>query len=704
MKKSDDQCRVCLVGAGQIAAVHAQALQGLGVAVSGVVDPRKSARDNLADRFGVADRFATLEEALSGGNFDRAHVLVPPDRHAEAALTLLRGGKAVLIEKPIATERADCEALIDAAQNKAVGVNQNFVFHPAFARLREAIARRTLGPPRFVSVIYHAPLRQLESRQFSHWMFREPRNIFLEQAVHPLSQIASLCGEISDVRALGGEPIELNPEFELVPSFTATLTGAMLPASLRFAVGQEFPFWQVSVICDDGVLFADMLANRFWTAKRTRWMEPVDDFVSGQRLGLSLVLSSWRNFLAYGLSTLGLARRSDSFFQSMQASIADFHQAVDRGEKPMLDAKFGTELVTLCDSIATQVVPTRVPQSTSTKASATKSPRARDIAVLGGTGFIGTAVVSRLRARGLTVSVMARNLTNLPSDFTDEGVTLHRGDISNAANVSEAIAGAKCVVNLAHGGGGNSWVEIRDSMVGGTETVANACHSDGNRPLIFVGSIAALYLGPRSGFVVGSEPPDPQAERRADYARAKALCEVRLEELQRQFGLPVTVLRPGLVVGKGTSPLHSGLGFFNNTQHCIGWNDGRNPLPFVLVEDVADAIVACCESPAVGKSYNLVGDVRPSAREYVAELARSLQRPLHFHPKNPLNLYMSEMGKWCVKKIGGRDQPMPSLRDILSRGLKAQFDCSDVKSELSWQPVSDTAEFYRRAFGHISSP
>jgi nucleoside-diphosphate-sugar epimerase len=158
------------------------------------------------------------------------------------------------------------------------------------------------------------------------------------------------------------------------------------------------------------------------------------------------------------------------------------------------------------------------------------------------------------------------------------------------------------------------------------------------------------------------------------------------------------------VVGKGTSPLHSGLGFFNNTQHCIGWNDGRNPLPFVLVEDVADAIAACCERPAVGKSYNLVGDVRPSAREYLTELARSLERPLRFHPKNPLSLYASEIAKWCVKQIGGRDQPMPSLRDILSRGLKAQFDCSDVKSELSWQPVSDTAEFYRRAFGHSSSP
>jgi nucleoside-diphosphate-sugar epimerase len=324
--------------------------------------------------------------------------------------------------------------------------------------------------------------------------------------------------------------------------------------------------------------------------------------------------------------------------------------------------------------------------------------------VLGGTGFIGTALVSRLRAAGLTVSVMARNPTNLPAQFDNEGVTVRRGDIRNKADVAQAIAGTKCVVNLAHGGGGTSWPEIRDSMVGGAETVASACVADNNKTLIYVGSIAALYLGPRTGVVLGSEHADPLAERRSDYARAKALCETRLDEMRRQFGLAVTVLRPGLVVGPGTSPLHSGLGFFNNSQHCIGWNEGRNPLPFVLVDDVAAAITLFCGRPATGRSYNLVGDVRPSAREYLANLACSLERPLRYHAKSPNSIYLSEVGKWCIKRIGGRSVPMPSLRDIISRGLKAQFDCSDVKSELGWSPVSDREIFYSHAFGRRPAP
>jgi hypothetical protein len=55
--------------------------------------------------------------------------------------------------------------------------------------LLDAPARR-LGRPRFVGCLYNVPLRQLISRQFSHWMFRRPLNILLEQAVHPFLVVA----------------------------------------------------------------------------------------------------------------------------------------------------------------------------------------------------------------------------------------------------------------------------------------------------------------------------------------------------------------------------------------------------------------------------------------------------------------------------------------------------------------------------------
>jgi nucleoside-diphosphate-sugar epimerase len=157
------------------------------------------------------------------------------------------------------------------------------------------------------------------------------------------------------------------------------------------------------------------------------------------------------------------------------------------------------------------------------------------------------------------------------------------------------------------------------------------------------------------------------------------------------------MLRPGLVVGDGGAPFHSGLGLFNRDNHCIGWNAGKNPLPFVLVDDVADAIVRACHSPlALGKTYNVVGDVRLSAREYVAELSRALQRRIHFLPQPLWKSQAIEILKWGVKVgVQRRKVPFPSLRDLRSRGLVARFDTSGIKADLGWTPTSERSVFVR---------
>jgi len=131
----------------------------------------------------------------------------------------------------------------------------------------------------------------------------------------------------------------------------------------------------------------------------------------------------------------------------------------------------------------------------------------------------------------------------------------------------------------------------------------------------------------------------------------------------------------------------------------MGWNDGRNALPLVLVEDVASAIVNALDADGIeGKSYNLVGDVRLTAREYIDHLAKATQRPVRYHPQSVLKLYAIEMGKAAIKKATGRKDPWPSLRDLKSRGLPAKFDCSGASRDLSWRPVGDRNQFLKSGF------
>ena len=693
---------ICLVGAGNIARTHAEILRAMpGHSVTAVVDPNLDAATRMAEGLG-ARPFTSLEDALADpGLFTRAHVLTPPDMHHGGALQLLQAGKAVLVEKPLAVTGTECAALLDAAAGTALGVNQNFVHHPAFRRLRAMVGRGTFGRVSWVGCTYNVPLRQLGTKQFGHWMFQAPGNIVLEQAVHPLSQLVALAGPVHTLRALPGAAQDIAPGVPFVATIDVVMHGR-LPAQLRFAVGQNYPFWQVTAVCDDGVIVADILANRVFTYGRNRWLPQVDDALAGLRTAGALARDSVGGLASYARSIAKLRPRNDPFFQSMQGSIAAFHDAVDAGRVPELDGAFCAHLVGLCEQLRDQALPVvaapiPVTAPVTAPVQATGSGQPWDVAVLGGTGFIGSYVVRRFLNAGLRVGVLARNGRNLPAVFQDPRVTFIRGSIGNTADVEKAIGSAKLVVNLAHGGGGATFEAIRDAMVGGAETVAQACLRLGVTRLVHVGSIASLYLGPQPGAIDGRTPPDPQEEKRGDYARAKVLADRALLALHGSAGLPVVILRPGVVVGGGGLPFQSGVGLYNNDQHAIGWNAGTNPRPCVLAEDVADAGSRATQATGIeGHAYNVVGDVRMTAREYTAALGEALGRPLRFHPQSARFLWAEDTGKWLVKRATGRAVPAPALRDFLSRGMMAAFDTSDVKRDLGWTPVADRAVFLER--------
>ena len=91
-------------------------------------------------------------------------------------------------------------------------------------------------------------------------------------------------------------------------------------------------------------------------------------------------------------------------------------------------------------------------------------------------------------------------------------------------------------------------------------------------------------------------------------------------------------------------------------------------------------------------------EIRLTAREYIAELARAQGRPLRFHPRRTSGIQAFELGKWLIKRLAGRwDARLPSYRQLRSQSMQARFDCEDVQRDLGWRPVADRAEFVRRA-------
>ncbi len=690
--------RIGFVGAGNIAQTHAASIKAIaGLRLVAVVDPIASRAGAFAKQWQVERFHQRLDSLIAEGDIDAAHVLVPPPLHQAVAEPLLRAGIHVFLEKPMAQSAAECEALQEAAKSGGakLRVNHNFVHHPAHVLAKRLIAANRIGPLRHVGCCFNVPLRQLAARQLGHWMFHAPVNLLLEQAVHPLSQIHDLIGPETAIAALASPPLRLGEGQEVANRWLVSLEGERATAQLQLSLGETFPVWQATIIGTDGTIRVDYLRNRATVETSGRWIDAWDDIRTSVVEAFALQRQSLVNFARTVAGILNLGPRADPFFLSMKASIERFYADLARGEGDLGGAD-GRAMVALCERIVgTAAVPDRPAASVSPTADDAPS----DVVVVGGTGFIGSHVVGRLLAAGRRVTVLARNVDNLPALYSDPRVRLVRGDARNAADVDRAIGGVPYVVNLAHGGGGGSRGEVEEALVGAARTVAECCLAAGVKRLVFVSSIAALYLGDAGDVVVGTTPPDPQAQERGDYARAKALAELALIGLGAARGIRLCILRPGVVIGQGSSPFHSGIGFYNHENHCLGWNRGRNPLPLVLVEDTADAIVRALDAPGVeGKCYNLVGDIRLTAQEYIAALARVTRRPLHYHPQSVHKLYIIECAKTVLKRLARRAAPWPSLRDLKSRGLAATFDCSDAVRDLGWTPVRDRDAFLRKGF------
>ena len=691
--------RVALVGAGFIADFHLEVLSGAAdVEVVAICDPALDRAQALAAKWSVPAAVAELS-ALREHDVQVAHLLVPPDLHLRLARELLELGLGVYVEKPLALGAADARELCElaAARGLPLGVNHNHVFQPAFTRLMEKLEAGEIGALEHVQITWSVPLMQLDAEQYSHWMFRSPRNIVFEQGPHPLSQLHRLVGRLVSCKTeiLGSR--ELLPGQTFHDRWLVSARGERGTAEVYLAFGQGFTRNTISVIGSDGCLEADFTHDTLAGERKSPWLEFWNSFLAGWRRGGMYRRDARRVLKNYLLATLGLAERRDAFFVGMRSSIRAFHTAL-RGAQPLpVDGEQATEVLEWCDAVAGEVQDVESPRLELSDT----PPRPGEVVVLGGTGFIGKRVVAGLLAAGRPVTCVVRRTHSLPT-AVEEGarageVRLVHGSLERADELSALFEGSASVVHLATGSG-DTWDEVQRTMVDGSVEVARACQRAGVQRLIYISSVASLYTGDESGGPLSdSVTTDPQAAQRSVYSRGKAATEEALFELQRNEGLPLVVLRPGVVVGEGTPMQHSGYGLWARDNHCVGWGLGEHPLPLVWVDDVASAIVAAVlhEGDELhGQALNLCAQVPLNAREIVAELRRATGRDLHFRPRGLALSQAMEIGKWFVKLVGRRPGLVfPSYRDLRARALFTVFESNLAREVLGWKPLEEREAF-----------
>ncbi|WP_336969854.1 NAD(P)-dependent oxidoreductase [Sphingobium aromaticiconvertens] len=312
----------------------------------------------------------------------------------------------------------------------------------------------------------------------------------------------------------------------------------------------------------------------------------------------------------------------------------------------------------------------------------------RRVLVIGGTGFVGQHLVARLAEGGHATRVLTRNPQAAQPALRCERVELVEGNYRDPATLDAALDGVEAVYHLAKGEG-RSWQEYLDNDVQPARQVAEAALRRGVRRFIYVGSIDSYASARAVDRIDGSTALDPRIDRRNHYARSKAACERLLLAMAREQGLPLVILRLGIVIGAGSSPIHYGVGRFTAWNRLTYWGDGRHKLPFVLVEDAADALVRALDVPAIEERSFLITDTPLlSARDYVAAMQARSDGRICAAPRSIWRYWLADLARGIVKTaIRHPNRHLSSLHDWRCRSHRATYDATQSVAALGWRPA-----------------
>lgn len=694
--RSGGPFRVGFIGTGFIADWHARALQNIKAAdLAAVCDVHPGRRDELADRYGVTHRHADWNSLLKSGEIDAVHILLPPQMHDQAIRDALENDVHVLVEKPVTVRSDQIDPLVALAEDRGLGfaVSHNFGFDPCYESLRADLRSGILGRPDIITITWNRELPQILHGSSVGWLFAEPINILLEVGPHSIAHMIDLMGgPPRSLTARADNPKAMPNGRDCYRRWTVDADYGATLVRLVFSFVPGFTEHTVHVRGSLASATADLENWHYDLQQHSRYQDDVDRFWMLRRRSRTLWRQAKQNLGRYFAGKFGISQRGNQYGYSIQRAIDAFYRGIGGSLDERLTAQTGQAVIRVCEEIAGSA---DLPKQNAT-APISVSPARTDTAdalVIGGTGFIGRELVAQLVEAGRAVRVLARDPRRFAGHPGWQNVDIRQGDMADRESLRDAMHGAGTVYHLARAYG-NTWDDFARHDIPGTQTIAELCLETGVRRLVYSGTIDSYYAGRRGDVITEQVPLDPKIHLRKPYARAKAASEDLLLEMHRSQGLPLVIVRPGIVIGSGGDPFHWGVGMFTHGAVANLWGRGEHPLPIVLVQDVAAALVAIEQTAEIdGEVFNLIGEPVLSAREYVAELEKAAGIRLQVRPTAMVRYYLGDLVKYAAKVLvrhPGRFRP--SYRDWQGRTQNARFDCSKAKRILGWTPASDREE------------
>lgn len=241
------------------------------------------------------------------------------------------------------------------------------------------------------------------------------------------------------------------------------------------------------------------------------------------------------------------------------------------------------------------------------------------VLVVGGTGMLGSQVVSRLLAGGKHVRALVRPGSDA-SRLEELGATITRGDMMDPESLVSAMDSVDAVITSAAG-----YTHHREGDSPVIDTV-------GNTNLVHAASHAGIRRFVLTSILTCDQTPE------VPHFWHKKLAEDRLEEL----GVPFVALRPGAFLEQITrfgDPFSEG--------RLTSFGSPSVPLTYVLASDLAGYLAAAVDASGVEGQRIDIGWDRPVTMQDIADISGQMlgrQIQLVLSPISPANPMAKDLG------------------------------------------------------------
>lgn len=277
------------------------------------------------------------------------------------------------------------------------------------------------------------------------------------------------------------------------------------------------------------------------------------------------------------------------------------------------------------------------------------------IVVTGSTGLVGKELVKKLKEKRFQVFGGNRDNCN----------------VLNKRQLENAFKGADIVVHLAAKLDEHAQ-DMFDVNVKGTENVLDAASKAGVKQFIFLSSIA--LFGETPGLKNEESPVNPGTK----YEKSKAEAEAKVLSYQEE--VPVTILRPAIIVGDN-SYWKKIIGIIKRDFPLIG--NGKNKWQLVCVSDVVDSILFSMNNEdCIGETF-IVAEKNPMSLKELAIFIRE-----ESGIKKPIKQIPFWLGQ-TIAFINGFLKIIPLLEPAYLKRMNRDRHYSIKKFEkIGWKPKS----------------